>query len=86
MRIAPLLALLGIIGCSSDPCAEYANYMCDCHPEEDCEDLQTIYGSGNADAELQESCAADLDETQDEDGASDYALSGECAEGEDTAA
>ena len=90
MRIAPLPALLALLvagGCTSDPCTEYANYMCDCHPEEDCEDYQTIYGSGNADADLQESCAADLEDEQEEDGAEDYDLTGECGtEGEDTAA
>lgn len=84
MRIAPLLALLGLVACTSDPCAEYADYMCDCHPEEDCEDLQTIYGSGNTDADLQEGCAADLEEQQEDDGADDYTTTGECAT-EDTA-
>lgn len=85
MRIAPLFALLGVIGCSSDPCAEYADYMCDCHPEEDCEEFQTVYASGNGDADQQESCAAELADTKDEDGADDYAVTGECATGDDTA-
>ena len=88
MRIAPLLPLLALFACTtSDPCTEYANYMCDCHPEEDCEDLQTIYADGAADADLQESCAGDLDDQQSTDGADDYATTGECgAGGEDSGA
>lgn len=77
---AGLVALAALVGCASDPCADYANYMCDCHPEEDCSEYQTIYGSGNADADLQESCAAEMDEAQEEDGAEDYTTTGECAE------
>jgi hypothetical protein len=79
MRIAALCALLGAVACSSDPCQEYADYMCDCHPEEDCSDLQTIYGSDKADGDLQETCASDLDAQQQEDGAESYQTTGECA-------
>lgn len=88
MRIAPLFMLLGVVGCGDDPCAAYADYMCDCHPEEDCDDLQTIYGTGSTDADLAETCAADLQEQQEEDDAENYATSGECgtAGGDDTAA
>ena len=86
MRIAPLILLLVLAACSaSDPCADYADYMCDCHPEEDCADLQTIYASGTTDLDLQESCASDLDSQQSEDGADAYAATGECgAGGEDS--
>lgn len=85
MRIAPLLPLLVLVACSSsDPCTDYATYMCDCHPEEDCEDLQTIYASGTTDVDLQESCASDLDAQQSEDGtdgSDGYDLTGECGTG-----
>lgn len=87
MRIATLLPLLVLTACTtSDPCQEYADYMCACHPEENCEDLQTIYADGTADADLQESCASDLDAQESDDGAEDYATTGECAEGEDSGA
>lgn len=89
MRIAPLLSLLAAVACTptSDPCTEYADYMCDCHPEKDCDELQTVYASGSSDADLQETCSADLDEQQEEDGAETYAQTGECGtSGDDTGA
>lgn len=58
-------------GClTEDSCSEYVDYMCDCHeddPEVDCDELDATYG--NADADLQEQCAIELDDqiTADED-------------------
>lgn len=74
MRIAVLALPLALAGClTEDPCGDYVAYMCDCHVNDadvDCDELETIYGS--ADADLQEQCAVDLEDQQDDDDAVAY--------------
>ena len=83
MRIAlPLLALCALAaGCGDkeDSCDEYVAYMCDCYPD-DCENLKTTYE--DADADLQDQCAIDLAEAQDEDQENGQ----DCSGSDDTAA
>jgi hypothetical protein len=61
--------LFVMTACSEeDPCADYVNYMCDCHADDedfDCEELQTTYE--NADAGVQDECAIALDEQEEAD-------------------
>ena len=62
------LLAVGFTGCEDDPCAKYVEYMCDCHeddPNAECSDLQTIYSDANAD--LMDECAIELDDQQQED-------------------
>ena len=70
MRFVMLCVVLGLAaGCYEDSCEEYIQYMCDCHPDEDCADLRNQYQ--NADAATQDDCALELDsqqESDDEDG------------------
>ncbi len=71
MRIAFLLAgvsglFIGLSGCAeTDACDEYIQYMCDCHPEADCEALERQYGE--ADAATQDDCALELDDQEEVD-------------------
>jgi hypothetical protein len=62
---------------SSDPCDDYVDYMCDCHPEDaddpdgvDCEDLATQFP--DTDPKLEEHCIAALDAQLDKDEANDW--------------
>ena len=67
-----LLALSLLSACGANPCEEYVELLCDCVDEaEDCDDLKTTYE--DADADLQDSCSAQLDEAE--------AASDECKEG-----
>jgi len=65
------MALLGALlaGCSQEePCADYVDYICECHqddPDFDCQELRTTYE--NADPSTQDECAIALDEQEDED-------------------
>jgi uncharacterized Ntn-hydrolase superfamily protein len=79
MTTAMMAALVALSGCDdSDPCAEYVDYICDCHPDDDCESLSNTYT--DADAELQDECALALDDQQDNDDESGH----ECGESSDT--
>ena len=66
--LAACLASSFAAGCSSNPCDEYVSYMCDCHPESDdttCDELRTVYE--DADVDLQDQCAIELDNQQEAD-------------------
>jgi hypothetical protein len=72
------LAVLAFAACEvEDPCAEYVDYMCECHPEVDCDELRNTYA--DPDPELQEQCTIDLDAQRDSDEAD-----GICQTGSDT--
>lgn len=76
--IAVGAALAGLLACEvEDPCVEYVDYMCDCHPEQDCDTLRATYSA--PDPETQEQCIIDLDAQQSED-----VQNGVCQVGEDT--
>lgn len=69
-RIAAIASTLFLVAttCEEQPCDDYVDYMCACHeddPEFDCEELQLVLS--DADPELQDQCAVDLDQQQDED-------------------
>ena len=66
MRIALLGSMVVLLaGCLEDTCEEYIQYMCDCHPEQDCENIRAQYQ--NADANTQDDCAIELDAQQEAD-------------------
>jgi hypothetical protein len=46
-------------------CDDYVDYMCDCHPEEDCAELRTIHQ--DAVGEELTDCTIALDEQKEED-------------------
>lgn len=61
------LALLAS-GCMYEPCDEYVDYICVCHeddPEFDCGALSETFA--DADPALQDECALNLQDQQDED-------------------
>ena len=79
MRKWTVLVGLLLAGCDdTNPCDEYVTYICDCHPDDDCESLSNTYEG--ADAELQDECALALDDQQDSDDESGH----ECGSGSDT--
>jgi hypothetical protein len=68
-----------VLGCvvSSEPCDDYVNYMCDCHPEDpkdpdgvDCQDLTTEFS--DTDPKLDEQCSTSLDEQRNKDDANNW--------------
>jgi len=63
------LAMVMVAGCSQeDPCADYVDYICECHQEDpdfDCGELRTTYE--NADPSTQDECAIALDEQEEQD-------------------
>jgi len=60
------LAVLAFAACEvEDPCVEYVDYMCECHPEVDCDDLRATYAE--PDPDLQQQCSIDLDDQRDQD-------------------
>jgi hypothetical protein len=64
----PLGLALSLMGCIEDPCAEYTNYMCDCHEgdgEQSCADLHTTLS--DADPALQDECALLLQSQKQDD-------------------
>lgn len=62
------LLLVSLSACLDDACAEYVDYMCDCHADDtDCGDLRTAYD--NADADLQDECIVALEDQEDADAA-----------------
>jgi hypothetical protein len=71
-------------GCMDEdrnPCDRYVSYMCDCHGDDhDCADLEATYE--DADQDLQDSCATELDDQQAEDDTSEHV----CTAGGDTGA
>jgi len=53
---------------ASGPCADYCDYICDCHagePEFDCNECRTIYD--DSDPELQDACETSLVDLQQAD-------------------
>jgi hypothetical protein len=59
-------AALGIAACDpANPCDEYVDYMCDCHPEVSCDDLLTTYAE--PDPSVQDECAILLNDQEAED-------------------
>lgn len=84
MRALPALYLL-LAGCLTDsgPCADYCDYICECHDGEegfDCAGCRTEYDA--ADPDLQDVCVTELEALESEDEESGHACSG----GYDTAA
>jgi hypothetical protein len=76
-RLALLLPFVFACVVSSEPCDDYVNYMCDCHPENpddpdgvDCQDLSTEFS--NTDPKLDEQCSASLDDQRNKDEANDW--------------
>jgi len=63
-----LLATAALSGCFFEPCDDYVDYLCTCHeddPQYDCAVLETSYL--DAEPELQDQCAIDLADVQQED-------------------
>lgn len=59
-----------LTACEDEPCGRYVDYMCACHDGEpgfDCAELQQVYA--DADPSVQDQCAIDLADQQDEDDA-----------------
>lgn len=56
-------------GCSDeDPCQDYVDYICDCHPDDPelpCEELQNTYA--DADDKLQDQCVTALEDQESAD-------------------
>lgn len=60
-----ILTLSGCFGFTTGPCADYCDYVCQCHPDDagvSCEDCQTIYTDD--DAALQDECETALVDLQ----------------------
>lgn len=60
----------GLLGCEGSfleetACDRYADYMCDCHPEDDCDGYLDL--AATADADTIDQCAADLADQRDAD-------------------
>jgi hypothetical protein len=83
LAIAPLPLLFALACEDEDPCESYVDYICSCHPEEDCEEQRNTYA--DADADLQDSCSSALDEKKTEDEESGFTC-GEGDAGDDTGA
>jgi hypothetical protein len=69
---APLLSVASLLlvaaNCNEDPCTDFVDYVCTCHeddPDFDCEDIQTTLE--DADPDVKDQCALDLDDLQAED-------------------
>jgi hypothetical protein len=76
-RLALLVAFAIACTVSSEPCDDYVDYMCDCHPEDpddpdgvDCEELATQFSG--TDPSLDEQCISSLDEQRDKDEANGW--------------
>lgn len=56
-----------LAACSEEDksCDDYVSYMCDCHQEENCDELTTLYSDPTT--EEQNDCAVALDEQQVQD-------------------
>ena len=56
-----VVGLLAATACvPATACDEYVDYMCDCHPEEDCQTLRVIHQ--DAEGEMLSDCTIALDE------------------------
>ena len=69
LRLVLLLVPLSA-ACLYEPCDDYVEYLCTCHeddPQYDCEALRTTYL--DAEPAIQDQCAIDLADVQDEDDA-----------------
>ena len=78
MRLS-ILASLFLIACESESlgeCEAYVDYMCNCHPDEDCNALSNQYE--NPTTEDEADCADLYDEQKTEDGTEE---SDECPSG-----
>ena len=71
-RLALLLPFAFACTFTSEPCDDYVDYMCDCHPEDpddpdgvDCEELGTELS--DTDPELEEHCISSYDAQRDKD-------------------
>lgn len=59
------LLATGVACVPTSACDDYVDYMCDCHPEEDCAELRTIHQ--DAIGEELTDCTVALDEQKEED-------------------
>ena len=71
-RFALLVPFVLSCSVSSQPCDDYVDYMCDCHPEDpadpdsvNCEDLSSQFSG--TDPSLEDECITSLDAQRDED-------------------
>lgn len=64
MRTTLMFGLLSLAtACGGDPCAEYADLLCDCAEDDDmCDSYKATYE--NSDADQQDECSARLDEAE----------------------
>jgi hypothetical protein len=63
-----MVMVVGVVACEpGNPCDEYVDYMCDCHPEVSCSDFELTYT--DPDPNVQDECAVLLDEQEEEDAA-----------------
>ena len=70
--LAPLVLSSACLDDAAGPCDDYVAYMCRCHGNSvDCDQLTATYE--NADQDLQDSCAAELDAQQAQDDERDVA-------------
>ena len=76
-RLTLLLPFAFACAVSSEPCDDYVDYMCDCHPEHpddpdgvDCQDLAAQFAE--TDPELDDNCYRTLDEQRDKDEANGW--------------
>jgi len=69
-----IAAAMGCDVISGDACSRYVDYMCDCHPEENCSELETTLG--DPDASLLDQCAIDLSDQKAEDAANGFICGG----------
>lgn len=63
------LVAVGLVACdeAANPCDDYVAYMCDCHPEVDCDELTATYA--DAAPAVQDQCIVELEDQQDQDDA-----------------
>jgi len=66
MRRWAVLVLVVAACDPANPCDQYVDYMCDCHPEVSCEELTLTYES--PDGSVQDECAILLDQQELDDG------------------
>ena len=68
MRIVGLaLLVVAFVACDEpvNTCDDYVAYMCDCHPEVDCDELTATYVG--ATQTVQDQCVVALEDQRDED-------------------
>jgi hypothetical protein len=76
-RLVLVVSFLAACDVSAQPCDDYVDYMCDCHPEDpddpdavDCADLTNQFS--DTDPALEDECISSLDEQRDKDDANDW--------------